>query len=178
MNIYEVGAANAVGNLLGTVQRSVYVPYRPSADPVLCPSTNAAPGDFYDAASGQCHGGLYFVTSFDFSSLNLTLPDRVIVSAAFNTSTSGYAPVGPVAPGDEDGFDALNMALDGVNPPNTGTFVNAMYIAWTPALSLSGPSAWGAYYLPKIALYGVEPATTPVAPRPPVRVETAALGGE
>ena len=175
-NIYAENGDGTLGSRLGTVTQNVFVPYRPSADTVNClPQGNDA--RFYDAASGTCHWGLYFVVSFDFSSLNLTLPDRVIVTAAFNTSTAGYAPLGQPAPGEEDGFDLLNMAIFGEGP-SVGEFVDGIVIAWnTPADQLADPEAWDdEAYQPKVALYSKADAVDPepIQPTPPDMVDTGA----
>lgn len=182
VNIYEEDEGGAVGDLLGTIEETARVPHRPSSDPENCPD-----GGFPDPDSEVCANGLYFVASFDFSALELTLPDRVIVAATYNSSNGGYEPIGPVAPGDEDGFNFLNLALEGQNPPSVGTFEDAMYIAgtnYTP--TLSGPRAWGEQFVPHIALFAIEPdddddddgdddgddVSVPSAPRPPSAIET------
>lgn len=187
VNIYEEGEDGAVGDLLGTIEETVQVPYRPSSDPENCPDGPSGIG-FPDPDSEECANGLYFVASFDFSALELTLPDRVIVAATYNSSNGGYEPIGPVDPGDEDGFNFLNLAIEGQNPPNVGTYEDAVYIAganYTP--TLSGPRAWGEQYVPHIALFAIEPDdddddddngdgdgddSDPSAPRPPSSIET------
>lgn len=175
-NIYAEGEGGTLGELLGTVTQDVFVPFRPSADTENCqPEGNDA--RFYDEATGTCHWGLYFTASFDFSSLSLTLPDRVIVTAAFNTSTTGYEPIGVPGP-----YDVLNMAIAGetppagVVPPSVGEFADAMFASW-PRYEIAlenGPLAWGSIYMPHIALYSAVDPGPPNPPTPPAKVETAA----
>jgi hypothetical protein len=89
LNLYSVGANNAVGSKLGSVTETFAIPYRPSAS-AMC----AIPAQWYDAASGNCYNGLATPVTFDLSSLHLTLPDQVIVSVSLNTSDYGSAPYG------------------------------------------------------------------------------------
>jgi hypothetical protein len=44
------------------------------------------------------HSGIAFNATFNFGSLNVTLPNAVIVSVAFNTETFGSAPIGVPGP--------------------------------------------------------------------------------
>lgn len=179
-NVYAENEDGTLGGLLGTVTREVFVPYRPSADTQNC-QAEGNDARFYDAATGTCHWGLYFTASFDFSSLNLTLPDRVIVTAVFNTSTTGYEPIGVPGP-----YDVLNMAIAGptpsagIVPPSVGEFADAMFTSWSRyGIAMDdGPLPWGGDYMPHIALYSTEPGVDPgsVQPTPPGLVDTAVAG--
>lgn len=164
-NLYEEGVGGAVGNLIATVTKNVFVPYRPSATPDDC----SIQGDYLDEVLGECFPGLLFVEAFDFSALDVTLPDRLIVTATFNTSTTGNTPIGPVQPGEEDGFNVLNMAISGATPAHVGTAEESFYMnasaSWLDTQGeLAGPiTGWGSAYLPQIALYSkVPPKPSPV----------------
>lgn len=136
LNIYSVGAANSVGTKLVTLTQDFAIPYRPSADNVNC----AGNGGWFkkQGKSGTCFHGL--LNKISFSKLGttkapLTLPEKVIVSIAFNTFTHGYEPTGVEGP-----YDSLNFALTeplnegeavapsvGSNPVPADTYYNSTY---------------------------------------------------
>ncbi len=110
LNIYRVGAENSVGSKIVTLTQNFAVPYRPSANNTKC----AGNGGWFKA--GSCFHGL--LTKISFAKLGtakapLTLPEKVIVSIAFNTFTHGYEPTGVEGP-----YDSLNFAL--TEPANEG----------------------------------------------------------
>jgi LPXTG-motif cell wall-anchored protein len=118
------------GALLGTVTKTVTVPYRPSADPVNCPS---APTAWFNAGTSTCHNGFAFTATFDFVPLVLTVPDRVIVTVAFNTEHHGAAPLSVPGP-----YNSLNVAVSTGLAPTVGTDVD------TDSMFLD--SSWGGAY--------------------------------
>jgi len=69
--------------------------------------------------------GIAFNASFDMSSLNVTLPNDVIVSVAFNTETFGSAPLGVPGP-----YISLN-----VGAPTGGVATSARTTTRTPSSS-------------------------------------------
>ncbi len=95
-NVYAVGAGNTVGALLATTTEPVQVPYRPSVDEEC--ETGYGP---------DCVNGLAFNHTFSLTSLAVTVPNQIIVTVTFNTSTEGYDPYGP--PFNSD-YDFLNVA--------------------------------------------------------------------
>ena len=103
-------AAPAVGAELGTVIKTVDVPFRPSADPTNCPAT---PGKWFDGT--LCNNGFTFDASFDFSGTGTVLTDDVIVKIAYPTHTRGGQDSGPA--------DSLNVDLVG-GEPSVGTDPN------------------------------------------------------
>lgn len=119
LNLYEVDAASptGVGALITSVPQDVAVPFRPSADPAC-----AANGGW---GSPDCFNGFAFTVEFDLA--GVTVPNEIIYSIAFNTSTFGNPPVG--APGF---YDSLNVGL--VPSPTTGTDTDPdVVFANTPA---------------------------------------------
>lgn len=92
LNIYNQGTAGAVGSLITTKTVTFAIPYRPSADNVHC--TGPDLGKWYDPGTGLCKNGLATPIVFDFSSAGVTLPDKVIITVAYNTSDYGYNPIG------------------------------------------------------------------------------------
>ena len=134
LNLYEVdntGLDPAVGALLGSVTTSFDIPYRPSWDSVNCTGAGETPGTdapfggrWYDPVLGACVHGYAFNITFDFSSLNLTLPDEVIFGVAYNTADHGAVPIGVPGP-----YNSLNVSLDTV-PPTVGTDVEPGTVFW------------------------------------------------
>jgi len=119
LNLYEVDAAapTGVGALITSVTQDVAVPYRPSADPGC-----AANGGW---GAPDCFNGFAFTVDFDLA--GVTVPEDVIFSIAFNTSTFGNPPVGAPGP-----YDSLNVGL--IEAPTTGTDADPdVVFANTPA---------------------------------------------
>jgi hypothetical protein len=118
LNVYALGSSNSVGPRLISVTRPVVVPFRPSQDDVNC--TGPSTGAWFDPVQSKCVNGKLFTTSFALG--DLVLPNKVIVSVAFNTETWGYNPIGTGGP-----YNSLNFALTdgftnpGGTPPSTGT---------------------------------------------------------
>ena len=120
LNVYSVGPENSVGSKLVTVTQNFAVPYRPSANATKC----AGNGGWFK--KGQCDHGKLFKIKFGklgTKKAPVTLPEKAIVSVAFNTTDHGYAPTGVAgAP-----YDSLNVALtegaeEGVEvAPTTGS---------------------------------------------------------
>ncbi len=69
---------------------------------------------------GYGFSGIAFNATFDMSSLNVTLPNDVIVSVAFNTETFGSAPIGVPGP-----YISLNVGAPTGNVATIGTDDNA-----------------------------------------------------
>lgn len=91
--------------LLATTTQNVNVPWRPEGDP-SCPNTGYGAGFAWKNNNGDCLNGLAFNQTFDLSSLNVVLPDDVIVAVAFNTQSYGSAPIGVSGP-----YNSLNVAV-------------------------------------------------------------------
>jgi len=133
MNVYAVTPSGTrVGALLATRTKTFNIPFRPSADHVRCTGANA--GEFFSAVDNACINGLPALISYDFSNPRVNLPSQIIVSVAYNTSTSGYSPVGTatacfVSSGG-CGYDSLNVGASGNGGPigsaldPNGAFVN------------------------------------------------------
>jgi hypothetical protein len=141
LNVYTVGANNAVGSLIVSETPTFQIPYRPSADSNYatdCAATAAADnvpvsdfnGTWYDAALNTCFNGYLTPITFNFG--HVVLPDKVIYGIAYNTSDWGYHPYGDSTACHSSaggcGYDSLNVALseEPTNPsvgsdPNLGT---------------------------------------------------------
>jgi hypothetical protein len=128
LNIYNAGNP-LPGSQIASRTQTFTVPYRPSADNVNC--TGADAGKWFEAASGQCFNGLAVNVTFDFSSLNVLLPDSVVYGLVYNTTHYGPNPIGESAAcvGTTAGcpYDALNIALAPVVTVGTKPFFNTLY---------------------------------------------------
>ncbi|HMA39328.1 MAG TPA: hypothetical protein VKP10_04585 [Gemmatimonadales bacterium] len=102
-NIYAVavcGGNPCPGALLASVTETQTVPYRPSTDPQCAVLNPADPDPFYykygwfNPVVDACKPQIPTVLTFDFTSKNVTLPDEVIWTVAFNTTHYGAAPIG------------------------------------------------------------------------------------
>lgn len=124
LNIYNVGAGNAVGSVIASVTQTFAIPYRPSADNVNCTGANA--GKWYHAASSTCFNGYATTITFNLVGLGIVVPNNVIYGIAYNTTHYGNPPVGEAAAcytsSGGCGYDSLNVLTTsaapsvGVNP--------------------------------------------------------------
>jgi hypothetical protein len=104
--------------LLATVTKNVTIPWRPVADPT-CPDLK------WKDSTGSCNNGYAFNANFDLSSLNVTLPNDIIVSLAYNTQSYGTAPIGVDGP-----YNSLNVAVPENQPVTVGTDDNVAEVFW------------------------------------------------
>ncbi len=86
LNIYEAGTGLLPGPLITSITQDATIPYRPT---------------------GWGFNGIAFNLTFDFSSLNVVLPDEIAVGVAYNTETHGYTPIGVPGP-----YNSLNFGLN------------------------------------------------------------------
>ncbi len=104
------------GQVLLQQTETFNIPYRPSFN-TKCANTGYGDGGFVGRFDRDCDEGLSHIISFNTRAANLALPKQVIVTVAYNTSTSGYNPYGTgttcySGPGG-CGYDALNVSADG-----------------------------------------------------------------
>jgi len=128
------------GGEIAHVTPTFTIPYRPSADAVKCPGNVSGSGaedgsqwfnPLAKGGAGGCQYSIVKVLTFNFPS-NITLPDKVIWTVAFNTTHSGYNPTG--SPGTDScfttfpggcGYDSLNVGtLSFPGAPYAGTDVD------------------------------------------------------
>jgi hypothetical protein len=102
LNLYEVGVANTVGNLIATQTVDALIPWRPEADP-SCPG-----GTAWRASNGQCYNGLATNVVFPVQAV---LPQDLIFGLVFNTQHHGYQPTGVPGP-----YNSLNFGLSTAAP--------------------------------------------------------------
>lgn len=126
LRVYQGGATP--GAQVAASTQTFAIPYRPASDPAHCSDRR-----WYQASTGTCFNGLAHTVSFDFTGQGVVLPDDVIWTVAFNTSTAGYAPIGAPGPGAPAGcftdagcpYDSLNVGAQAFpGSPYAGTDVD------------------------------------------------------
>ena len=127
LNIYSAvpGTPNTLGSLLATKTQSFLIPWRPEADPT-CATPSA-----WRASDSNCYNGYAFNITFDMASLNLTLPNDIIVGIAYNTNTWGYNPIGLPGP-----YESLNVGALGTT--TFGSDDNTDNVFWNTVTPASG----------------------------------------
>jgi hypothetical protein len=169
VRFYAVGAGASVGALLGSKTQTFAIPYRPSAS-ASC--TGADAGKWSNGTN--CFNGFATPITFDVSSLALTLPNKVIVSVAYNTSDYGDHPIGS-APCQSSsggcGYDSLNVGLVdpatansvGNNPAPDDAYLSS---TWAGAYCDGGSSGTGSFRLDAGCWTGLKPAIAVTASYP------------
>ena len=137
--------ADAPGAVLATQTETVTVQYRPSASPE-CTGKDA--GEWYNSKDRTCYNGFPQTVEMDFP--GVTLPDQVIWSVKYNTTTAGYTPVGGTACSSTPagcGYDSLNVGVWSFpNAPYSGTDVDENQVFRNGAME-TGPAddPWTGY---------------------------------
>jgi hypothetical protein len=144
LNVYaviEVGGVPTQGSLLATMTKTFDIRYRPSADPIKCPST---PGKWHSQRDKTCYNGLAMSIEFDLASKGVVVPNKVIVGVTYNTSHYGYAPIGEAVPCFTSSggcpYDSLNVSTDGAGA-KIGSVIdpNGIFINYTSPASYCPP---------------------------------------
>lgn len=122
INVYSshLGTNGAPDTLLATTTQSVTIPWRPLADPT-CPNGGTA----WRASDGNCYNGIAFNAVFDLSSLNVTLPNDVIVGVAFNTADYGSVPIHLPGP-----YNSLNVGIPTNQTVTVGNDADTSKVFW------------------------------------------------
>jgi hypothetical protein len=130
LNLYNVNNSGPLpepGTLIDSDTETFAIPFRPSADPALCPSN---PGKWYSSADSTCYNGIAKKISFDLSGSSITLPNDVIWAISFNTSGYGPSPLGYANPCNTTSagcpYDSLNVGAQSfTGQPSSGTDVDS-----------------------------------------------------
>src|SRR5207244_5837536 len=113
---------NVIGPVLTTQTQTVNILFRPSAN-AIC----TTPTKWYNKSDKTCYNGLPQTFKVAMTAA-APLPDQVIWSVAFNTTTWGYSPIGPTACSATVAgcpYDSLNVgAFHFRNAPFVGTDLN------------------------------------------------------
>jgi hypothetical protein len=115
--IYAVdtsGAIPVVGGVIASRTQTVHVPWRPASDP-------ACTGGGYGAS---CSNGFNFVATFDFTGMNVVLPNAVVYGVEYNTQTYGPSPLGADGP-----YNSLNFSVPATGA-TVGNDVNTDAVFW------------------------------------------------
>jgi hypothetical protein len=123
---------DANGVQIATRTQNFAIPFRPSTD-VTCDGPGLPIGR-WRAADGSCNTGDLFKAAFDFSSLNVTLPDNFSYDVSFNTQDFGPNPLHAPGP-----YNSLNVGVHfpPVNP-SIGTDPDTSTVRLNGALSNEG----------------------------------------
>ena len=121
INVYSthLGANGAPDTLLATKTQNVTIPWRPAADPTC------AGGTAWRAADNTCYNGIAFNAVFDLSSLNVTLPNDVIIGVAYNTADYGSTPLHQAGP-----YNSLNVGVPTNQAVTVGSDANTDAVFW------------------------------------------------
>jgi hypothetical protein len=121
VNVYSnhLGSNGAPDTLLATKTQDVKIPWRPVAD------TTCATPTAWRAVDSQCYNGFAFNATFDLGSLNVTLPNDVIVGVSYNTADYGHAPIGTPGP-----YNSLNVGVPTGQTASVGSDDNADNVFW------------------------------------------------
>lgn len=131
LKIYNPGLNNTAGSVVTTRTQTFNIPYRPSSD-----TANCTGGRWYQASTATCFNGMAANITFDFTSMNVTLPNTAVFGVSYNTSHYGPAPIGesPACYSSSAGcaYDSLNIGLGsvvstGVKPFFRTVFQNAVF---------------------------------------------------
>jgi hypothetical protein len=149
LNVYEVGPENQPGKLLDSSTQVFHIPYRPSASKRCSTTPEGVVG-----WGKNCFSGKAFKIRFPL--VGAGLPEKAIVSIAYNTTDYGAEPTHSA----DVGEDSLNVALFepgepvmpvGTSPLPEDNYINSQNSAEycgsstpTGTFGLSGP-CWGGY---------------------------------
>jgi hypothetical protein len=120
LNLYSVDALTGdPADLLLSKPQNFDIPLRPSADTVNCTG-----GTWYSEADDACYNGFANRITFKLDG-GVRLPDAVIWTVAFNTTTYGANPIGPAACSPTPQgcpYDSLNVGVESFEgQPSRGT---------------------------------------------------------
>jgi hypothetical protein len=156
-NVYAAGNNGLpTGSPLATTTVDEQIPFRPNWDSTKCPSTLARPAAWFNPLApggGACQNSMATKLTFGFS--GQVLPDDVVWTVAFNTSTSGYSPQGAQTP--TCTLTAATTTLCPVNPADSLNVGDKTYpppapYAGTSLFDTNGGSAVGSMGQPPSAL--------------------------
>lgn len=112
LNIYAVdtsGSTPVAGSLIASKTVTAMIPWRPE--------NNVGP-------DGKTYGGMLFNVAFDFSDMNLVLPEQIVYGLAFNTYTGRANPIGKHGPYESLNFGCSSAATTGTDFDPSSAFWN------------------------------------------------------
>ncbi len=151
LHIYTVNPTvpPSAGTLLASQTSTFTVPYRPTSNAVCATVPLGSDGTkWYDATTNACYHGVTVPIVFDLTSLNVQLPDQVVVGISYNTTHYGPNPIGEgttcFADDNNCPYDSLNVSTQG--GPTIGSDIdpNSIFVNYTlPGGSCSGTAPTG-----------------------------------
>lgn len=128
LNIYtnQLDSNGVPNDKIATVTQNITIPWRPASDP-SCGTTSNGTG-WKEGDTCFNYSGIAFNANFDLSSLNVVLPDDIIVSIAYNTQTWGFSPIGSNGP-----YNSLNVAVPPSQVVSVGTDDSNNEVFWNTA---------------------------------------------
>ncbi|MFI4991646.1 MAG: hypothetical protein ACHQHO_12140 [Solirubrobacterales bacterium] len=121
VSIYTVNPDNSPGSKIAAASRVFKIPYRPSAS-VICKQTSS-PDGWYDKQAEHCYNG--FAAKIALSLKVASLPEKAIISVAYNTSDYGVAPQRPKPCNATTAgcpYDSLNVGAEDAVTEQTAPF--------------------------------------------------------
>jgi len=139
LTLYYVGPDSTVGGVISSQTTNALIQWQPENE--AC-SAASGPSGFngYIGSDQACHWGLPQLANFTFP--NVSLPSQLIYGVAFNTSGSGYNPIGSAGP-----YDALNYFLV-TDLPTVGTNpLGVDFAYWNTTISSANGGTDGVFAL-------------------------------
>jgi hypothetical protein len=163
LNVYEVNTDQSPGALITSETKNFTMPYRPTADDgTNCNAANNKVGEWWDGTS--CVNGKAFTISFDLDK-DITLPDNVVLSVAYNTSDYGQNKLGDATPCHATAqgcpYDSLNVGtapgptVGMAKPTADDAYLNSM---WSGAYCDTTTTNTGNFRLDTGCWTGYQPA--------------------
>ena len=128
VSVYEVGPENAPGAKIGAASKVVKIRYRPSAS-AICKSIPEHEGGWYDKSEEHCYNGIASKVSMPLKIAKL--PQKVIISVAYNTSDYGLEPQRPKPCNSTTAgcpYDSLNVGAEDALPESSYPLPSYAYI--------------------------------------------------
>jgi hypothetical protein len=151
VNVYAVSGTSS-STLLATTTQSFNIPFRPTSTPALC---NSDASRWYSKQEKTCYHGIATQISVNFAEFHAAIPadGKIIVTAAYNTTHYGPAPIGQTACNTTSAgcpYDSLNIGTEGNGPTGLDTGVgslidtNGIFVNYTlPANACPGNTTTG-----------------------------------
>jgi hypothetical protein len=122
LNVYSVMPSGEPGGLISSVTETKSILFRPTSDPT-CPAPGHPNGAWRPTGSATCFNGVSSNITYDLTGRGVSLPDKVILTLAYNTSNYGEDPIGTQpcsATAQGCPYDSLNVGLNTLGSPTAG----------------------------------------------------------
>jgi hypothetical protein len=175
LNFYSVLPSGQPGGQIASVTQTFNIPFRPSASAVCGDGRWSQNG-----TAATCFNGFANNITFNLAGRGITLPDNVIASIAYNTTSWGANPIGTGAAcfstSQGCGYDSLNVGLTA--PPSVGTLPRPDDAYWNTMTAANycdgGTGGVGVFRLDKAT---ASPSCNWTGLQPAFRVDANTTGG-